>query len=44
MGFARKLLTSTLVVGGTVGALALYNKFIENQVSEPDTVLKVDGG
>jgi len=40
VGFTRTLLTSTLVVGGTVGALALYNKFIERQVSEPDTVLK----
>src|SRR6266496_1168250 len=40
VGFTRKLLTSTLVVGGAVGAMALYNKFIERQVSEPDTVLK----
>ncbi len=40
MGFRRTLLTSTLVVGGAVGAMALYNKFIERQVSEPDTVLK----
>ena len=40
MGFTRTLLTSTLVVGGAVGAIALYNKFIESQVSEPDTVLK----
>ncbi len=40
MGFTRKLFTSTLVVGGAVGAIALYNKFIESQVSEPDTVLK----
>ena len=40
MGFTRKILTSTLVVGGAVGAIALYNKFIESQVSEPDTVLK----
>jgi len=40
VGFTRKLLTSTLVVGGAVGAIALYNKFIESQVSEPDTVLK----
>ncbi len=40
MGFKRTLLTSTLVVGGAVGAMALYNKFIERQVSEPDTVLK----
>jgi len=40
VGFTRKLLTSTLVVGGAVGAIALYNKFIESQASEPDTVLK----
>src|SRR6266571_1915850 len=40
VGFTRKLLTSTLVIGGAVGAMALYNKFIERQVSEPDTVLK----
>ncbi len=40
MGFRRTLLTSTLVVGGAIGAMALYNKYIEGQVSEPDTVLK----
>lgn len=40
MGFTRTLVTTSLVVGGAVGALALYNKFIESQVSEPDTVLK----
>src|SRR6266566_966664 len=40
VGFTRTLLTSTLVVGGAVGAMALYNKFIERQVSELDTVLK----
>ncbi|HXX76892.1 MAG TPA: alpha/beta fold hydrolase, partial [Ktedonobacteraceae bacterium] len=40
MGFRRALLTSTLVVGGAIGAMALYNKYIEGQVSEPDTVLK----
>ena len=40
MGFTRALLASTAVVGGAVGAIALYNKFIESQVSEPDTVLK----
>jgi pimeloyl-ACP methyl ester carboxylesterase len=40
MGFRRTLLTSTLVVGAAVGAMALYNKYIEGQVSEPDTVLK----
>ena len=40
VGFTRRLLTSTLVVGGAVGAMALYNKLIERQVNEPDTVLK----
>src|SRR6266702_130426 len=40
VGFTRTLLTSTLVVGGAVGAMALYNKFIERQISELDTVLK----
>jgi pimeloyl-ACP methyl ester carboxylesterase len=40
VGLTRKLLVSGLVVGGAVGAMALYNKFIERQVSEPDTVLK----
>jgi len=40
VGFRRALLTSTLVVGGAIGAMALYNKYIEGQVSEPDTVLK----
>ncbi len=40
MGFTRTLLASTAVVGGAVGAIALYNKFVESQVSEPDTVLK----
>ena len=40
MGFRRTLLTSAVVVGGAIGAMALYNKYIEGQVSEPDTVLK----
>src|SRR5947199_10599009 len=40
MGFRRTLLSSTLVVGGAVGAMALYNKYIEGQVSKADTVLK----
>lgn len=40
MGFTRTLLASTAVVGGAVGAIALYNKIVESQVSEPDTVLK----
>ena len=40
MGFRRTLLTSTVVIGGAIGAMALYNKYVEGQVSEPDTVLK----
>ncbi len=40
MGFRRTLLASTVVVGGAIGAMALYNKYLEGQVSEPDTVLK----
>jgi pimeloyl-ACP methyl ester carboxylesterase len=40
VGIARKLFTTGVVVGGTVGAMALYNKFVESQVSQPDTVLK----
>jgi len=40
VGFTRKLVTTSLAVGGAVGVLALYNKFTESQVSEPDTVLK----
>jgi pimeloyl-ACP methyl ester carboxylesterase len=40
VGFTRTLLASTAVVGGAVGAIAFYNKFVESQVSEPDTVLK----
>lgn len=40
MGFTRTIVVSGLVVGGAVGAMALYNTFIERQVSEPDTILK----
>jgi pimeloyl-ACP methyl ester carboxylesterase len=40
VGFARKLVTTSLVVGGAVGVLALFNKFTESQVNEPGTVLK----
>ncbi len=40
MAFTRKLFTTTLVVGGTVGALALYNKLTESRVGEPNIVLK----
>jgi pimeloyl-ACP methyl ester carboxylesterase len=38
--FIRKLFTTTLVFGGTVGALALYNKLTESRVGEPNIVLK----
>jgi pimeloyl-ACP methyl ester carboxylesterase len=40
VGLTRTLLASGLAVGGAVGAMALYNTFIERQVSEPDTILK----
>lgn len=40
MGFTRKLITTGLVVGGTLGAMALYNRFTESQAGELDTVLK----
>jgi len=40
LAFTRKLFTTTLVVGGTVGALALFNKLTESRVREPAVVLK----
>ena len=40
MAFTHKLFTTTLVVGGTVGALALYNKLNESRVGEPGIALK----
>ncbi len=40
MGFTRKLLTTGLIVGGTLGTLALFNKYTESQAGELDTVLK----
>jgi pimeloyl-ACP methyl ester carboxylesterase len=39
MAFAKKLLNTTLVVGGTLGALALVNKITEEMAGELDTVL-----
>lgn len=39
MGFAKKLATTTMVVGGTLGALAIYNRLIESMAGELDTVL-----
>ena len=43
MGFTRNLLTTGLVVGGTLGAVTLFNRFTESRVSELDTVLKGEG-
>ncbi|HVB72914.1 MAG TPA: alpha/beta fold hydrolase [Ktedonobacteraceae bacterium] len=40
MKFAGKLLTTGLVIGGTLGALTLFNKMTESQAGEIDTVLK----
>src|SRR5579862_4705449 len=38
-----KLLTTAVVVGGTLGALTLLNKMTESQAGELDTVLKGEG-
>jgi pimeloyl-ACP methyl ester carboxylesterase len=43
VGFTRKLLTTGLVVGGTLGAVTLFNRFTESRVGELDTVLKGEG-
>ncbi|HJT59847.1 MAG TPA: alpha/beta fold hydrolase [Ktedonobacteraceae bacterium] len=40
MKFTGKLLTTGLVVGGTLGALSLFNKITESQAGELDTALK----
>ena len=40
MKFAGKLLTTGLVIGGALGALALFNKMTDSQAGEIDTVLK----
>src|SRR5258708_8260145 len=40
VGITRKLVTSGLAVGGTLGAMALFNRLVENQAGELDTVLK----
>src|SRR5260370_2932667 len=40
VGFTRNLLTTGLVVGGTLGAVTLFNRFTESRVGELDTVLK----
>jgi pimeloyl-ACP methyl ester carboxylesterase len=39
MAFLKKLLTTTLTVGGTLGALALINKITQEVAGELDTVL-----
>ncbi|HLH62043.1 MAG TPA: alpha/beta fold hydrolase [Ktedonobacteraceae bacterium] len=40
MKVTGKLLTAGLVVGGTLGALSVFNKITESQAGELDTVLK----
>ncbi len=40
MGFVKKLLTTGAIIGGTLGALALYNKVTESMAGELDTVLR----
>ena len=40
MGFAKKLLTTSAIIGGTLGALAIYNKVTESMAGELDTVLR----
>lgn len=40
MAFARKLLTTSAVIGGALGALAIYNKVTETTAGELDTVLR----
>jgi pimeloyl-ACP methyl ester carboxylesterase len=39
MAFAKKLVTTTLIVGGTLGTLALINQVTERMAGEVDTVL-----
>lgn len=39
MTFARKLLTAGLAIGGTLGAMAIFNKVTESMAGELDTVL-----
>ncbi len=40
MGFFKNVLTTTAVVGGTVGAIAIYNKVSQSMAGELDTVLR----
>ncbi len=39
MAFVKKLFTTTLIVGGTIGSMALINKVTEQMAGELDTVL-----
>lgn len=39
MAFAKKLFTTSLAVGGALGALAIYNRMIETMAGELDTAL-----
>lgn len=39
MGFTKKVFITGLAIGGTLGALALYNKTTESMAGELDTVL-----
>ncbi|GAC1394466.1 MAG: alpha/beta fold hydrolase [Ktedonobacteraceae bacterium] len=40
MKFTGKLLTTSAILGGTVGALAIYNKVTQSMAGELDTVLR----
>ncbi len=40
MAFAKRLVTTGAVIGGTLGALAIYNKVTESMAGELDTVLR----
>ncbi len=40
MAFAKRLLTASAVIGGTLGALAIYNKVTTSMAGELDTVLR----
>ncbi len=40
MGFTKNLLTTTAIIGGTIGALAAYNQVTQSMAGELDTVLR----
>lgn len=40
MAFVRRLLTTSAIIGGTLGALAIYNRITETTAGELDTVLR----